>query len=85
MANPSVSNAILQEQVRVHGEMLARLTVLVEEDHKDLGELKDSVVVIAKAVAAEETRDAFKARLINIVLPILTTLGGVIIGHFLMK
>lgn len=85
MPNQYTHNASLTEQVRIHGEMLARLTVLVEEDHKDLGALSDAVGIIAKAMAAEETREAFKVRLIALIVPVLTSVGGILIGHFLMR
>jgi hypothetical protein len=92
MANPNTNNAALSrdylaEQVRVQGEMLARLTVIVEEDHKDLDELKHSTEIIARAVAAQETRDTVKAdiksKVLYIGVPLSCTLVGVLAGHLI--
>lgn len=87
MAN-QYANATISEQVRIHGEMLARLTALVEQDHEDLKELKQSVAIIAKADAARETREltqaGFKAKIREVIVPLLAALIGVLASHFLL-
>lgn len=84
---PNTQQMTLTEQVRNHGELLAKLTVLVEEDHKDLDELKKSTEIIAKAVQERETREQMKsdakARLLMFGVPVATTVAGVIAGHFI--
>lgn len=86
MANQYVSGS-LGELVRVQGEQLARLTVLVEEDHRDLQELEHSVSIIAEAVARsktlEQSADALKSRVLLIVIPLVSTLVGALAGHFI--
>lgn len=90
--NPQANHTALRqdylaEQVRVQGEMLARLTVIVEEDHKDLDELKHSTEIIAKAVAAQEARETVKAdiksKILYVGLPFATTIVGALAGHFI--
>lgn len=86
MANQYQSSALV-EQVRLHGEMLAKLTAIVDQDHEDLEELKRDTAVIAKVVAARETRETVKAdiksKIISIGIPLAASLVGVLAGHFI--
>lgn len=86
-ANVHLHQDYLAEQLRVQGEMLARLTVIVEEDHKDLDELKKSTELLAKVVAARETTETFKAniksRLFNFGVPLAASIVGGLVGHFI--
>lgn len=71
------------EQIRVQGEMLARLTAIVEQDHEDLHELRDSTKIIAEAEARREARDEVRAKVLMIGLPFATTAVGALIGHLI--
>lgn len=82
MAN-QYSNNSLGELVRVQGEQLARLTVIVDRHDDDLHEQKESIDLIAKAVARRETRDEFWTKILIFGLPIATTLVGAFASHFL--
>jgi len=84
---PNQQQMTLTEQVRLHGELLARLATLVEEDRKDLEELKKSTELLAKVVAERETKESLhadiRARILTIGVPLVTSAGGVLLGHFL--
>lgn len=82
MANQN-SNATISELVRQHGETLARITTIVEQDHEDLEALKKSTEIIAKAVARQEGQDAFWTRFWNFAIPITAALVGALAGHFI--
>lgn len=88
MAN-QYANASLTEQVRVQGEMLARLTAIVEQDHTDLVDLKKSTGIIAKAVARQEERETFttnlKSRILNVVVPFAAVIIGALADHFIPR
>ena len=82
MAN-QYQNATLTEKVMQHGEMLVRLTTIVDRHDKKLDEQDESIDVIAKAVARQQMRSEFWDKFVKIVLPIATTIAGVIAGHFI--
>lgn len=77
----------LREQVRMHGEMLAKLTTIVDQDHEDLHELKVSTAVIAKAVEAREAREQVKTdirlKIREVAVPLTCSIIGILAGHFL--
>lgn len=86
MPNQYQSSALV-EQVRLHGEMLAKLTAIVDQDHEDLEELKRDTAVIAKVVAARETRETvksdIKSKIIAVGIPLAASILGVLAGHFI--
>lgn len=81
MAN-QFSNATITDQVRQHGEQLAKLTVLVERHDDDINDIKESTSLVATAVDRLVTRDEFRSRFLNIVIPLLASGMGALIGHF---
>lgn len=89
-----MTNNTLAAQVQQHGEMLVRLTMLVEQDRNDLNELTHAVEIIAKAVAHDEAvketkatlrerAEATRAKILMIVVPLAAALVGGLAGHIL--
>ncbi len=83
MTASSAQNSIMATQVREHGEILARLVYIVEEDHKDLDELKKAVEIIAKSVARQEEKDVRRARMIDTAKILAAALISGVAGHFI--
>ena len=86
------NNGTLAAQVAAHGELLARLTVIVEQDHEDLRDIKGAVKIIAEAVAREETlkeaqatlrtrAEAVRSKILNVIVPLACAVTGGLIGH----
>lgn len=80
-------NGSLGDLVRVQGEQLARLTIIVEQDHIDLVELRKSTDLIAKVVAEREAKEIvrsdIKTKVFGVAIPLLCTFVGAFAGHFL--
>lgn len=77
------SNATITDLLRQHGEVLVKLTTLTDSHEKRLEKQEEALDVIAKAVARREVRDEFWEKFFKIVLPFLTTIAGVLAGHFI--